>query len=274
MNENECVLVEKRPDGIAVITLNSPPLNLRTIKSIELLERAAIDLDADDTVRVVVITGCKESRAFSAGSDVKEFETLNAMGNMTEVKVRRENAMFTRFEKLKKPVIAALNGLAYGGGGELALACDFRIIDETARICFPEIKLGVFPAGGAPARLSRIVGYSKALELMYTAEPVYAQKCLELGLVNKIAPKGKALETALEFAYLISKRATAPVRALKAITQAAYLQTSDDNVAMSIRYSEPICSSEDAEEGSKSFLEKREPRFAGAPIEFYTGGTK
>lgn len=274
MSENDCVLVEKRPDGIAVITLNNPPLNLRTLKSTELLEKAAMDLDADSTVRVVIIVGCKESRAFSAGSDVKEFAKINKMGNMTEIKVRRENAMFTRFEKLKKPVIAALNGLAYGGGGELALACDFRIMDETAKICFPEIKLGVFPAGGAPSRLSRIVGYSKALELMYTAEPVTAEEALRLGLVNKVVPHGTALDSALEFAYLLSKRATAPILALKEITQAAYLQTSDDNVAMSIRYSEPICVSADADEGAKAFIEKREAHFAGAPVKFYTGGAK
>jgi enoyl-CoA hydratase/carnithine racemase len=151
----ECGLikVDKHSNGIVVVSLDNPPINLQTLELMRQLEETVIHLDEDDRVKAVVLTG-NGGKVFSAGSDIKEFPGLK--DNIIEGKLRRENAVFTRIERLKKITIAAIDGVALGGGGEIALCCDFRIMDENANIGFPEITLGNFPGSGGLVRLPRL----------------------------------------------------------------------------------------------------------------------
>ena len=143
--------------GVAVLTLDNPPLNLTTLVTLDKLLAACRDIAADDRVRVVVIVG-SGNKAFCAGSDIGEFAQVR--DDVVSRKLGRENAAFVAIEQLPMPVIAALNGMALGGGAEIALACDIRIMDENARIGFPEVKLGIFPGSGGIFRLPRLVGQS------------------------------------------------------------------------------------------------------------------
>ncbi len=260
----ELVLSERRPDGVAIVTLNNPPLNLQTLGLMRELERAIMELDGDDGIRAVVLTGAG-TRAFSAGSDVKEFPALRK--NFVEEKLRRENAVFSRIENMKKPVIAAICGAAMGGGCELALACDFRVIDETVKIGLPEINLGSFPGSGGLSRLPKLVGYTKAMELMCLGTVLDAGEARRIGLVNSVSAQGRALSDACELAHRLSRQALCAIRYIKQAVHAASTQTSAEAVELSLRLSEKIFQTADSREGVLAFLEKRRPVFEGAPTD-------
>ena len=264
MSDEKPVAVERKKGGVAVITLNNPPLNLQTLELMGQLEKAVMELNDDDMVRVVILTGTG-SRAFSAGSDIKEFPQLS--DNFVEKKLRRENAVFNRIEGMQKPVIAAINGAALGGGCELALTCDFRIMDEKAQIGLPEIMLGTSPGSGALSRLPKLVGVSRAMQLMWSGTALSAQQARAIGLINRIAPEGQVLETAYAMAYELSMQAAFAIRCIKHAVQAAPFQTSAEAVEMSLRLSEEIFKTEDSAEGPRAFLEKRRPHFKGAPVD-------
>jgi enoyl-CoA hydratase len=258
------VLVERRRDGVGIVTLNNPPLNLQTLDLMSALEEAVRELDEDDAVRSVVLTG-SGTRAFSAGSDVKEFPGLRE--NFVEDKLRRENAVFSRIERMQKPVVAALCGTALGGGCELAISCDMRIIDERATIGFPEINLGSFPGSGGLVRLTKLVGRSRAMELMCLGTVLEASRALRIGLVDRISPHGMALRDACDMAGQLSKRAVFAIRCIKEAVQAASTRTSAEAVEMSLQLSERIFRTADAREGVLAFIERRRPVFEGAPQE-------
>src|SRR5258707_3007480 len=171
--------------GHVELTLDTPPLNLTPLVTLEKPLSACRDIAADERVRAVVVTG-SGSKAFCAGSDISEF--VHVRDDVVSRKLARENMAFTALEQLPMPVIAALNGVALGGGAEIALACDIRIMDETARIGFPEVKLGIFPGSGGIFRLPRLVGPAKAYELLYTGELIDAHEAHRIGLVNPVAP--------------------------------------------------------------------------------------
>jgi enoyl-CoA hydratase len=256
------VVTELQVDGVAVMTLNNPPLNLQTLDLMRELECMVMALDEDDAVRAVVLTGAG-TRVFSAGSDVKEFPKLRA--NFVEEKLRRENAVFSRIEQMKKPVIAAICGSAMGGGCELALACDFRIIDESAKIALPEINLGSFPGSGGLVRLSKLIGSAKAMELMSLGTVLDAESACRIGLVNSVSRQGNALADARKLAHQLSRQAVFAIRCIKKAVQAASTQTSAEAVEMSLRLSEEIFRTADSREGMLAFIEKRRAVFAGAP---------
>jgi enoyl-CoA hydratase/carnithine racemase len=223
-----------------------------------------MELDEDDGVRAVVLTGAG-TRTFSAGSDVKEFPALRK--TFVEDKLRRENAVFSRIEKMKKPVIAALCGATMGGGCELAISCDMRIMDESVKIGLPEINLGSFPGSGGLVRLSKLIGRSRAMELMCLGTALDASQALRIGLVDKVSPHGMALRDACDLANRLSKKAVFAIRCIKEAVFAARLQTSAEAVELSLRLSEAVFKTADSAEGVQAFLEKRKPRFAGAPAE-------
>lgn len=256
------VFTEKRKDGVAVLILNNPPLNLQTLHLMRKLEYEVMTLDEDEEVRAVVLTGTG-TRAFSAGSDVKEFPALRH--NFVEEKLRRENAVFSRIEKMKKPVIAAICATAMGGGCELALACDFRVIDETAKIGLPEINLGSFPGSGGLSRLPKLIGVSKAMEMMCLGSVLNAEEALRIGLVNRISKEGNTLEDACRFAHELSMKPMHAIRCIKKAAHAALAQTTAEAVEMSLYLSEYIFKTVDSKEGIRAFLEKRQPKFEGAP---------
>jgi enoyl-CoA hydratase/carnithine racemase len=228
------------------------------------LEEIVMNVADDPEVRVVIITGSGE-KAFCVGSDIKEFPEL--CDNFVEKKLQRENTVFSHIEAMPKPVIAALNGFTLGGGCELALACDIRIMDERARIGQPEINLGTFPGSGGPFRLTRAIGAARAMQLMWQGDMLTAKEALDFGIVQEIAPAGKLDKVVYKFAFGLSKRAAFAVSCIKKMVQAAPFQTMPEAIQLSLELSEAIFKTMDSVEGVNAFLEKRSPHFAGAPSE-------
>jgi enoyl-CoA hydratase/carnithine racemase len=246
--------------GVAVIRLDNPPLNLFTRQLTRALGDVLADVAADDGVRSVVVTGAG-TRAFSAGSDIREFPELMERGTVIEDKLAQENAVFGRLARLPQPTIAAIEGVALGGGAELALCCDYRIIGESGRIGLPEIHLGTVPGSGGMARLPRLVNPGTAIALLLDGRPIDARRALEIGLVNEIAAPGRCLEAAIARAQEWAAR---PGLASRAIKQAV-LEASQDRVTAEIEASLPVSraifATADMREGVAAFMEKRPPRF-------------
>jgi enoyl-CoA hydratase len=256
------VLVERLEDGVAMLTLHNPPLNLVTLGMTEQLLEALEELEAEDAVRAVVVTGAGD-RAFCAGSDVKEFADVR--DRVVEKKLARENEAFGRFESLSKPIVAAIEGLAYGGGCEISMACDLRITGEGAKFALPEVRLGVMPGSGGLFRLPELVGPARAMQLMYLGEPIDAREAERLGLINEVVPDGEALPRALDVARSISRRPKEAVAAIKRGVRESLHSSREESVRLTLELSDHVFKSEDCAEGIRAFFEKREPRFAGAP---------
>src|SRR5215203_5675896 len=227
----------------------------------EQLMDALEELEGDEAVRAIVVTGAGD-RAFCAGSDVKEFADVR--DRVVEKKLARENEAFGRFESLSKPTVAAIEGLAYGGGCEISMACDLRITGEGARFALPEVRLGVVPGSGGLFRLPELVGPARAMKLMYLGQPIDASEAERLGLVNEVVPDGEALPRALDVARSISRQPKEAVAAIKrGVRQATRLDHSQ-SVRLTLELSDHVFKTEDCTEGISAFFEKREPRFAGA----------
>lgn len=252
------VAVEGGP--ITTIRLENPPLNLVTVELTRTLDRALAGIEDDRDVRCVVVTGTGD-RAFCAGSDVKEFDSLR--GRVGEGKLLLEKAVYRRLARLPVPTIAALQADALGGGLELALCCDLRVADERSKLGLPEVRLGVMPGSGGTQRLPRVVGIAKAKELILMGEIISASEAAEIGLVNRVAPAGQALETAMSMAETIAAQGPIAVREAKRALDTASDTTLDEGLARELDASERIFSSEDMSEGAQAFFEKREPRFTG-----------
>ena len=260
--ESRPVLVERLAGGVAKLTLNNPPLNLVTLEMTEHLIDALIELEREDAVRAVVVTGAGE-KAFCAGSDVKEFADVR--DRVVEKKLARENEAFGRFESLSKPVIAAIEGLAYGGGCEISMACDLRITGEDAKFALPEVRLGVVPGSGGLFRLPELVGPARAMELMYLGAPIDAREAERTGLVNEVVPDGEALPRAIDVARSISRQPKEAVGAIKRGVRESLRSSREDAVRLTLELSDHLFRTEDCAEGIQAFFEKREPRFEGAP---------
>lgn len=252
------VAVEAGP--ITVIRLDNPPLNLVTIELTRELDAALAGIEVNAEVRCVIVTGTGE-RAFCAGSDVKEFESLR--GRVGEGKLLLEKAVYRRLARLAVPTIAAIQADALGGGLELALCCDLRVADESAKLGLPEVRLGVMPGSGGTQRLPRIVGPAKAKELILMGEIITATEAAEIGLVNRVATSGDALATALSMAETIADRGPIAVREAKKAIDAAGDLSLDDGLALELDSSEKVFSSEDMIEGARAFFEKKPPNFTG-----------
>jgi enoyl-CoA hydratase/carnithine racemase len=247
--------------GVALLTLNNPPLNLVTLGLTRALHERLGELSIDPAARVLVVTGAG-TRAFCAGSDVSEFRQV--MDDVVEKKLRRENEAYSRLDDFPKPTIAALNGLAYGGGLELAVCCDILIAGADVRLALPEVKLGVLPGSGGTVRVPRRVGEGRAKELMYTGEPIDAATAERWGLVNRVVPPGEALAAALALARTLAER---PNRALQLMKQAVDLAldaTEDDAVTRTLALSETVFRTADCQEGVRAFFAKESPRFRHA----------
>jgi enoyl-CoA hydratase len=251
-------------DRVAVITLNRPD-RMNTLGSTMKpdLARAFFDLARnDDQVRSVLITGSGD-RAFCAGADIKERAGDVVRGSEYFVRQKATHDLFRNIEEFEKPVIAAINGVALGGGLEIALCCDIRLAASTARFGLPEIKLGVIPAAGGTQRLPRLIGEARAKELILMADLIDADTALRMGMVSRVLPPEELFPTALEWAKRIAQHPPLAVRfAKRAINRG--MQTDLDSGLEYERYAASmLVDSEDRVEGMRAFVEKRAPRFVG-----------
>ncbi len=247
-------------NGVATLVLNNPPVNVVTLRLTRELGECLSELAVDPAVRVVVVTGAG-SKAFCAGSDIKEFVELMDPALAIDKKMVKENLVYDALDNLPKPTIAAINGLALGGGAELALCCDLRVMDEGTRIGFPECKLGVFPGSGGTQRLPRLIGESLAKELMYTGDPIDAQRAYQVGLINRVASSGQALAVAHELAATIAQRAGVALECIKQAVDYGLVAGQAAGQSLALQLTGRVFGSEDIREGVNAFMEKRPPKF-------------
>jgi enoyl-CoA hydratase/carnithine racemase len=246
-------------DGVAVVTLNRPPMNLVNRAMLAALDAAMMGLTRESALRCLIVTGAGE-RAFSAGADIKEFTTFTN-ADPPESAVWLGQRTFDRLAALPMPTIAAIEGLALGGGCELALACDLRVASQASRLGLPETGLGIFPCYGGTQRLPRLVGPAVAKDLIFTGRLVAADEALRLGLVNRVVPTGQALAAALELATMLAARGARGVAAAKQAIDAAGDLSLADGLALEARLAGEVFRTDDAREGAAAFAEKRPPHF-------------
>lgn len=254
------LLYEKR-DGIGYITMNRPDkLNALSAQVVDDLEACFTATQKDAEVRVVILTGAGE-KAFVAGADVSELAALTPLGGQETS--RLGHRVFDLIESLGKPVIAAVNGYALGGGCELALACTLRVASENARFGQPEIKLGIIPGYGGTQRLGRVVGKGRALQMILTGEPVTAQEAYRIGLVNQVVPPQDLISAAEELARKIMANAPLAIKfALEAVNRGLEMTQAQGQVLEAVLFG-LCCATEDMGEGTRAFLEKRPAKFSG-----------
>lgn len=255
-------LIVARDGAVAVVTVNRPAvLNALDAKTMDELRVAALELRHEAGVRAVILTGAGE-KAFVAGADISELaQQIPVRGR--EMALRGQH-VFDLIETLGKPVVAAINGFALGGGCELALACTFRVAADTARLGQPEINLGIIPGYAGTQRLARIVGRDRALELILTGRHVTAQEALAMGLVTKVVPSASLMEEASTFARELASKAPIAVRlAIDAVNRGLEMSFAD-GCALEAALFGLAASTEDMREGTRAFLEKRKPAFKGA----------
>ncbi len=246
-------------DRVAVITIDHPPVNAfdgPTMLDLHSAVGAAIE---DPEVKAIVITGAGQM-AFVAGADIGAVAKLENAGQALQASLDGQT-VFNRIECSPKPVIAAINGVCLGGGMELALACHMRIAGDRVRMGQPEINLGIIPAWGGTQRLPRLVGQSKAIELILTGDALSAQEAYRLNLVNKVVPGGEVLKTAKDLAKKIASKGGPSVSAaLEAIRKSAELPL-DDGLQFEAERFGALAETEDMKEGVGAFLQKRQPVF-------------
>lgn len=257
------VRCEVRDGGMAIITLDNPPLNVVFRGLTQALGRTLDALEADPAVRAVVVTGTGE-RAFCAGSDIAEFQPLMRPGRIVPEKLALQHQVFARLDGFPKPTVAAINGLAFGGGLEIAVCCDLIVADERARFALPEIKLGVFPGSGGPVRVTRRIGIGRAKEMMLLGDPIDAATALAWGLANRIAPAGQALPAALALAATLAQRPPLAMALCKQAIGLSFDAPLDDAIAAALPLSERAFTSTESREGVRAFLAKQTPRFPNA----------
>ncbi len=253
----------KIENKIAVVTLDHPPVNSLSPAMLKELKEAFNTLSDDAAVNAIVLTG-SGNHAFCAGADVKEL--AGASPDQAKEIVSMGHDAFNAVEDCKKPVIAAINNLALGGGCELSLACDMRISSDRARFGQPEVWLGLIPAWGGSTRLPAIIGAAKAKELIFTGQMINAQEAQRIGLVNKIVPDGEEVRAAIDIARMIDRKsAPLAVQASKrVINENMRAANRDAALANELEAAGALASSEDLVEGITAFIEKRSPEFKGS----------
>jgi len=245
-------------NAIATVTLNHPPVNALSPDLLAEIESSFDSLAKNGSVKVVILTGT--GRFFIAGADIQVLAGIPSSREGREMALRGQ-AIFTKIELFEKPVIAALNGVCLGGGLELAMCCHIRIAAEGARLGHPEVNLGIIPGFGGTQRLSRLVGRSKALELILTGDLVSASEAKALGLISQVSPAEELLRAAQGLARKIASKGQLAVRAaLRALTQGAELPL-QEGLRQEAQLFADLCDSDDKREGVQAFLEKRQPQF-------------
>lgn len=259
MTAEELVVVERQAERrTALVRINRPKqLNALNAATMDALCASLEELDRDDGVRAIVVTG--DERAFAAGADIGE------MAGASAVEMLRSNRIgqWDRIRRISKPVIAAVNGWALGGGCELAMTLDLIVAGESARFGQPEINIGVIPGAGGTQRLTRAIGKAKAMAMVLTGEPIGAVEAERVGLVAKVVPDELVVEDALDLAAKIATKSPIAVRVAKEAVNAGFEMGLTDSLAHERRLFYLLFSTEDQKEGMAAFLEKREPDFKG-----------
>jgi enoyl-CoA hydratase len=253
----ENVLVQK--DGaVAVVTLNRPQsLNALSYDLVKDLSLAMQELDRDEEVRVMIVTGGE--KVFAAGADIKEMAECGPFDRRLAERLNYRD----QINKITKPVIAAVSGFALGGGCELAMSCDIIIASETARLGQPEVNLGIIPGSGGTQRLTHVLGKHRAMELILTGDTITAREAERLGLVNRVVPVELLLEEAKKLAHQIAAKPALAVKAAKEAVLKAANAPLDEGLAFERKSFYLLFASEDRGEGMRAFIEKRRPQFKG-----------
>lgn len=250
-----------RQDSIALLTLTRPSkLNALNRETLSELAHTLDDIRDDPEVRVVIITGEGE-KAFCAGADIEEFIGLSPVDSVGLS--RQFHGVMDRIEGLGKPVIAAVNGLALGGGCELALSCSFRIASTNAKFGLPELALGVIPGAGGTQRLPRLIGKGRALEMILTGAMIDAEEAYRVGLANRVVPPEALVETCRGLAKKICQKAPVAVQLAMKSVQSGLEVPLDQGLLLESHLAGLCSSTEDQQEGVRAFQEKRAPRFKG-----------
>ena len=256
MNPEPPKIRVEQDDGYAVVYLSNPPMNVVSLPLTRALYAALLTLERDDAVRALVLTGDGD-RAFCAGSDINELAHMTAPGAVLEQKLIFQNKVFEWLRAFPKPTIAALNGVAYGGGLEIAACCDLVVAEQQVRLALPEIRLGVFPSSGGTFRVARKIGESRAKEMIFLGEPITADQALAWGLVNRVVAQGRALAEARDLAGTLARRAGPALQAAKGIVNLAFDRSDAEAIAESLKASDRVFCTDDAREGIAAFLAKR-----------------
>ncbi len=252
------ILLEKPDEAVALVRLNRPEqLNALNGALRRKLAEQFTALTADDSVRVIVLTG--NDKAFAAGADLKEMASLTAVDHLR----RRTHLLWRAITQCHKPIIAAINGYALGGGMELAMHCDIIIAGESAQLGQPEIRVGIMPGAGGTQRLTRVAGKFKTMKMVLTGKPVTAREAYEMGVVAEVVPDAEVLDTALKMANTICNMPPHSVTLIKEAVIAGQDAALETALLLERRAFEVLFSTEDAKEGMKAFVEKRRPSYKG-----------
>ncbi len=254
-------IIYEKSDGVATITLNRPEaLNAFSKDVVSEILHVLEDVKNDENVRVVILTGAGE-KAFSAGADIKSMVGMNAL-KARELSLMGETLCLA-LENLEKPVVAALNGYALGGGLEVAMSCDLRIASENARVGQTEVNIGLIPGWGGTQRLTRLVGMTKAKELVFTGKMIDAKTAEQIGILNMVVPADKFRDTVRQFALELASKAPVAVKVAKVLINKGANIGLDSALALEREGFGVVASTEDLKEGVAAFSEKRKPSFKG-----------
>ena len=255
------LIIYEKSKGVATITLNRPEaMNAISKEVVQEVIQALGDAKDDESIRVVILTGAGE-KAFSAGADIKAMIGMNAL-KARELSLMGEKLCLA-FENFEKPVIAALNGYALGGGLEVAMACDLRIASENARMGQTEVNIGLIPGWGGTQRLTRLIGATKAKELVFTGRMIDAKTAERLGILNMVIPADKFKETVMQFAKDLAAKPPVAIKVAKSLINKGADIGLNSALALEREGFSVVASTEDLQEGVKAFTEKRKPLFRG-----------
>jgi len=254
----ETILVENR-DSIALVTLNRPDkLNAMSMMLKAEVIRALQELDKDENTRAIVITGAGP-KAFTAGADIYEFHDRTPI---EQWRMYEHGTLYDAVDRVSKPILAMINGYCFGGGLELAMACDLRIASDRATLGQTEINIGIIPGGGGSQRLPRLVGLGNALRLTLTGDRIDAAEAVRIGLVDEVVPHARLEQRTFEIATKIVRHSPLAVRLAKAAVRASARLPLDQGLRYEQGLFALVMASADKEEGVKAFLEKREPKWS------------
>ena len=254
------VKIEVR-DALAVITIDRPKvLNALNAQTIDEIAQAFEQARHDESVKAVIVTGGGE-KAFVAGADINELAKMSPIGGKETAE--RGQRVFRAIERFPKPVVAAINGFALGGGCELALACHIRIAADSAQLGLPEVTLGIIPGYGGTQRMARLLGKGKALELICSGDRIKADEAERIGLVNRVVPAAELMTAAEELAKKMASRGPVAVRAAIEAVMVGSEMPFDEGQVLEATLFGLLCATDDMKEGMQAFLEKRAANFTG-----------